>query len=206
LDQDLKAADLREGKMRMALLLTAGAFLFAGPAVAADWQLLKFPDQGFGIESPVPLVKGSGMYQAAVAGPIPTITYTGDLDNIRYKVTIIDISNRPAEALNLFEEMEAVTELGGKVVGNDSMGIEPGKLRQYGRELLIQAKDGSLRRIGLMYSKGKIYQAEGTVLPGGDRESIYPERFADSIIFDLDPKRREERCADPNNFKTPDGK
>ena len=192
--------------MRMALLLTAGAFLFAGPAVAADWQLLKFPDQGFGIESPVPLVKGSGTYQAAVAGRIPTITYTGDLDNIRYKVTIIDISNRPSEALNLFEEMEAVTELGGKVAGNDSMGIEPGKLRQYGRELLIQAKDGSLRRIGLIYSKGKIYQAEGIVLPGGDRESIYPERFADSIIFDLDPKRREERCADPNNFKTPDGK
>jgi hypothetical protein len=206
LGQELKAADLREEKMRIALLLTAGAFLFAGPAVAADWQLLKFPDQGFGIESPVPLVKSSGTYQAAVAGRIPTITYTGDLDNIRYKVTIIDISNRPAEALNLFEEMEAVTELGGKVTGNDSMGIEPGKLRQYGRELLIQARDGSLRRIGLIYSKGKIYQAEGTVLPGGDRESIYPERFADSIIFDLDPKRREERCADPNNFKTPDGK
>ena len=57
-----------------------------------------------------------------------------------------------------------------------------------------------------MFSKGKIYEAEGTVLPGGDRDSIYPERFADSIIFDLDPKRREERCADPNNFSTPDGK
>ncbi len=194
--------------MRIFVLMTAGAILAAGlgPAVAADWTLLKFPDQGFGIESPVPLVKGSGTYQGAVAGRIPTITYSGELDNIRYRVTIVDVANRPADALNLFEELEALTELTGKVVGNDSMGIEPGKLRQYGRELLIQAKDGSLRRIGLMYSKGKIYEAEGTVLPGGDRESIYPERFADSIIFDLDPKRREERCADPGNFRTPDGK
>jgi len=192
--------------MRITLALVTGTMLLAGPVAAADWKLLTFPDQGFGIESPVPLVKGAGTYQAAVAGRIPTVTYSGELDNIRYKVTIIDISKRPAEALNLFEEMEALTELQGKVIGNDSMGIEPGKLRQYGRELVLQAKDGSFRRIGLMYSKGKIFQAEGTVLPGGDRESIYPERFADSIIFDLDPKRREERCADPNNFKTPEGK
>ena len=192
--------------MRIRLLMVAGAILLASPAAAADWKLLTFPDQGFGIESPVPLVRGSGAYQGAVAGRIPTLTYSGELDNIRYKVTIIDVSKRPGETLNLFEEMEALTESTGRGGGPAAMGIEPGKLRQYGRELLIQAKDGSLRRIGLMYSKGKIYQAEGTVLPGGDKESIYPERFADSIIFDLDPKRREERCADPNNFKTPDGK
>ena len=192
--------------MRVGLSMVMGAILLASPAAAADWTLLKFPDQGFGIESPVPLVKGSGVYRGAVAGSIPTLTYSGELDNIRYKVTIIDISKRPAEALNLFEEMEALTELQGKVAGNDSMGIEPGRQRQYGRELLIQAKDGSLRRIGLMYSKGKIYQAEATVLPGGDKESFYPERFADSIIFQLDPKLREKRCGDPDNFKTPEGK
>lgn len=187
--------------MRFSLIVIAGAMLIAAPANAADWKLMPFPDQGFGIESPVPLVKGAGMYQGAVAGRIPTITYSGELNKISYKVTVIDVSNRPAEALNLYEEMEALLELQGKVIGNDSMGIEPGKLRQYGRELVIQAKDGSLRRIGLMYQKGKLYQAEATILPGGDMQSFDPERFADSIIFDLDPKRREERCADPDNFK-----
>ncbi|HEX5280873.1 MAG TPA: hypothetical protein VFW28_12415 [Micropepsaceae bacterium] len=187
--------------MRFSFLVVAGAMLIAAPASAADWTLMAFPDQGFGIESPVPLVKGTGMYQGAVAGRIPTITYSGELNKISYKVSVIDVSNRPAEALNLYEEMEALLELQGKVIGNDSMGIEPGKLRQYGRELLIQAKDGSLRRIGLIYQKGKLYQAEATILPGGDMQSFDPERFADSIIFDLDPKKREERCADPDNFK-----
>lgn len=187
--------------MRLSLLVVAGAMLIAVPANAADWKLMPFPDQGFGIESPVPLVKGTGMYQGAVAGRIPTVTYAGELNKITYKVTVIDVSKRPAEAVNLYEEMEALLELQGKVIGNDSMGIEPGKERQYGRELVIQAKDGSLRRIGLMYQKGKIYQAEATIMPGGDKESFDPERFADSIIFDLDPKRREDRCADPNNFK-----
>lgn len=187
--------------MRFSFLVIAGAMLFAVPANAADWKLMPFPEQGFGIESPVPLVKGTGVYQGAVAGHIPTTTYSGQLNNISYRVTVLDISKRPAEALNLFEEMEALLELQGKVIGNDSMGIEPGKERQYGRELVIQARDGSLRRIGLMYQKGKLYQAEATILPGGDKESFDPERFADSIIFDLDPKRREERCADPNNFK-----
>lgn len=187
--------------MRFSLIVIAGAMFIAAPATAADWKLMRFPDQGFGIESPVPLVKGAGMYQGAVAGRIPTITYSGELNKISYKVTVIDVSSRPAEALNLYEEMEALLELQGKVIGNDSMGIEPGKLRQYGRELVIQAKDGSLRRIGLMYQKGKLYQAEATILPGGDMQSFDPERFADSIIFDLDPKKREERCADPDNFK-----
>jgi hypothetical protein len=187
--------------MRISFLLVAGAMLLAAPANAADWKLMPFADQGFGIESPVPLQKGTGTYQGAVAGRIPTVTYSGELNKISYKVTVIDISNRPAEALNLFEEMEALLELQGKVIGNDSMGIEPGKARQYGRELVIQAKDGSLRRIGLMYQKGKLYQAEATILAGGDMQSFDPERFADSIIFDLDPKQREERCADPDNFK-----
>ncbi len=187
--------------MRFSFMVVAGIMLIATSANAAEWKLMPFPNEGFGIDSPVPLVKGAGMYQAAVAGRIPTITYSGQLNNISYKVTVIDISKRPAEAVNLYEEMEALLELQGKVIGNDSMGIEPGKGRQYGRELVIQSKDGSLRRIGLMYQKGKIYQTEATVLPGGDKESFDPERFADSIIFDLDPKRREERCADPNNFK-----
>lgn len=187
--------------MRFSFLVLAGAMLTAASANAADWKLMPFPDQGFGIESPVPLAKGTGTYQGAVAGRLATTTYSGELNKISYKVTVIDISKRPVEAVNLYEEMEALLELQGKVIGNDSMGIEPGKERQYGRELVIQAKDGSLRRIGLMYQKGKIYQAEATILPGGDKESFDPERFADSIIFDLDPKRREERCADPDNFK-----
>lgn len=187
--------------MRFGLAIVAGAIFLAAPASAADWKLMPFPDQGFGIESPVPLVKGTGTYQGAVAGRIPTITYSGELNKISYKVSVIDISKRPADAVNLFEEMEALLELQGKVIGNDSMGIEPGKARQYGRELVIEAKDGSLRRIGLMYQKGKLYQSEATILPDGDKQSFDPERFADSIIFDLDPKRREERCADPDNFK-----
>lgn len=187
--------------MRLAFLVVAGAMLSSAPAYAADWKLMPFPDQGFGIESPVPLAKGAGTYQGAVAGRISTVTYSGELNKISYKVTVVDISKRPDEAVNLFEEMEALLEIQGKVIGNDSMGIEPGKDRQYGRELVIEGKDGSLRRIGLMYQKGKLYQAEATILPGGDKESFDPERFADSIIFELDPKRREERCADPNNFK-----
>jgi hypothetical protein len=187
--------------MRLGLSLIAGVILLAGPAAAADWKLLTFPEQGFGIESPVPLVKGSGTYQATGAGRIPTVTYTGELDKIRYRVTVIDISSRPAETLNLFEEMESVLESQGKVLGNDSMGIGPGKGRQFGRQLLIQAKDGSLRRIGLMNSNGKLYQLEGTILPGGDAQSIFPERFSDSILFDLDLKRMEERSSNPDNFR-----
>lgn len=187
--------------MRIGLPVIVAATLFAVPVAAADWHQLVFPDQQFVIETPVALVKGSGNYRSAVVGPIPTVTYTGELDKIRYRVTIIDISKQPADPQNLFEEMESLIEAQGKVIENDSQRIDNGKLAHFGRELLIQAKDGSLRRIGLMYANGRLYQAEGTVLPGGDTQSIFPERFSGSILFDIDLKAREARSSNPDNFR-----
>ena len=142
----------------------AAALVFASSAHAAGWSVYTFADQSFSIESPAPLTKGTSTYKGAIAGVIPTITYTAQLDNIRYKVSVIDISNRIPESVNLFEEMEFLTSLGGKVIGNDSVGIEPGKNRHYGRELVINTKDGNFLRITLVYNKGKIYASEAAVL------------------------------------------
>jgi hypothetical protein len=177
----------------------------ASSAEAAGWQTYIYQDQGFSVESLVPLTKGTGQYRGAIAGRVPTITYSGQAENISYKVSIIDISSRPADAVNLYEEMEFLTSLSGKVLANESVGIEPGADRHYGRQLVIQAKDGNLVRTVLVYNKGKIYVTESAVLPGGDKESFSPERFVESILFDLDGAARA-RDNDPANFKTPDGK
>jgi hypothetical protein len=191
--------------MRLIGLGIAVALVVASSAHAAGWSVYTFPDQSFSIESPAPLTKGTGTYKGAIAGVIPTITYTAQLDNIRYKVSVIDISNRIPESVNLFEEMEFLTSLSGKVIGNDSVGIEPGKNRHYGRELVINAKDGNLVRITLVYNKGKIYASEAAVTPTGDKDSLAPERFVGSILFDLEDAKRE-RDANPDNFSLPDPK
>lgn len=189
-----------------AIGLGLAAFLaMASSAEAAGWQTYTFPDQGFSIESLVPLAKGAGTYKGAIMGQVPTVTYTGEAENIRYKVSIVDISKRPADAVNLYEEMEFLTSLGGKVLANESVGIEPGADRHYGRQLAMQTKDGHLMRTVLVYNKGKIYATEATILDGGDKESFSPERFVESILFDLDGAARA-RDNDPANFKTPDGK
>ena len=91
--------------MRRIGLGFAAALIFASSAHAAGWSVYTFADQSFSIESPVPLIKGTGTYKGAIAGNLPTITYTGQAENIRYKVTVIDISNRIPESVNLFEEM-----------------------------------------------------------------------------------------------------
>jgi hypothetical protein len=191
--------------MRRIGLGLLAALVFASSAHAAGWSVYTFADQSFSIESPVPLIKGAATYKGAIAGTVPTITYTGQAENIRYKVTVIDISNRIPDSVNLFEEMEFLTSLGAKVIGNDSVGIEPGNRRHYGRELVLDTKDGNRVRISLVYNKGKIYASEAAVLPNGDRDSIAPERFADSILFDLEDAKRE-RDADPANFSLPDPK
>lgn len=169
--------------MRIGGPLIAAATLFAVPVAAADWQQVSFPDQQFVIETPVALAKGSGNYRSAVVGQMPTVTYTGELDKIRYRVTIVDISKQPADPSNLFEEMESLIEGQGKVLENDSQRIDNGKLAHFGRELLIQAKDGSLRRIGLIYANGRLYQIEGTVLPGATRNPSF--RSGSRVRFSL---------------------
>lgn len=186
-------------------LLCAGFVCASLSADAADWQTYTFRDQGFSVESPAPLVKGTGRYRGAIAGPLQTVTYSGEAENIAYKVSIIDISQRLPEAVNLFEEMEFLTTLAGKVVANESEGIEPGKDRHYGRQLVVDTKDGKRVMTGLLFSKGRIYASEATVLPGGDKDSIFPERFIGSILFDLDGPVRD-RDADPANYTGPDGK
>jgi hypothetical protein len=191
--------------MRRLGLGIVALLMLTAPAVAAGWQTYTFPDQGFSIESVVPLTKGTGLYKGAIAGSIPTVTYTGDAENIRYKVSVIDISKRPADAVNLYLEMEFLTSLSGKVLANESVGIEPGNERHYGRQLAIQTKNGNLVRTVLVYNKGKIYATEAAILPNGDKDSFWPERFVESILFDLDGAARE-RDADPANFKTPAGK
>jgi hypothetical protein len=191
--------------MRVLVAGFAAFCLMSMTAVAADWKTYVFRDQGFSIESLVPLAKGTGTYKAAVAGTIPTITYSGEADNIRYKVTVIDISNRLPDPVNIFEEMEFLTSQTGKVLENDAVGIEPGKGRHYGRQLVMQMKDGTLDRTALVYSKGKIYVVDAAVLPNGDKDSFAPERFVESILFDLSGAARA-RDADPGNFSGPDGK
>jgi hypothetical protein len=185
--------------MRLIGLGIVAALLFAASAQAAGWTVYTYPDQSFSIESPVPLTKGTGTYKAAIAGTISTLTYTGEADRIRYKVSVIDISKRIPEAVNLFGEMEFLISLAGKVIGNDSVGIEPGKDRHYGRELVQEMKNGDLVRTVMVYNKGRIYLAEATVPADGDKGSIYPERFADSILFDLEDAKRE-RDSNPANF------
>ena len=191
--------------MHRIVLSVAALLLAASSAEAAGWQTYTFKDDGFAIESMVPLTKGSGQYRGAIAGRLQTVTYSGEAENIRYKVSIIDVSKRLPEAVNLYEEMEFLTSLGGKVLANESVGIEPGKDRHYGRQLAMQMKDGSLMRTVLIYNKGKIYQTQATILPNGDKDSFSPERFVESILFDLDGAARA-RDEDPANFTGPDGK
>jgi len=131
--------------MRRIALSIAALLLAASSAEAAPWQTYTFRDQGFAIESLVPLAKGTGQYRGAIAGRLQTVTYSGEAENIRYKVSILDISKRLPEAVNLYEEMESLTSLGGKVLANESVGIEPGAGRHYGRQLVMQMKDGSHR-------------------------------------------------------------
>lgn len=176
--------------MRTFLLLLAGLIACA-PAQAQTWSLRKFPEAGFGIESPVPLTRGEGTYKAAVAGAHKTVVYSGMYEGVKYSVSILDISNRIPEAVNLFEEAEFVLSETGKVVVNEGLGVEPGPLRQYGRELVIDRPDGSRTYTSLMYQNGKIYFAEALIAKGGDFDAIGPQRFADSILFALEGPLRE---------------
>ena len=62
--------------------------------------------------------------------------------------------------------------------------------RVYGRQLSIAALDGSYSSVAVFYHKQRLYQIEGTVLPGATNLTSDAIRFQQSLAFTDDSTNR----------------
>lgn len=156
------------------------------PAEAA-WKTYISHTLGFSFDAPGEVKVAKGTYRAGVAGVNDAIVYRSMDNNIQYRVTVIDFSNRLGEGAVLMEEAAYILQDGKHVLMNDFGRVEPGKNAVYGRRMTFDLPDhGGRENVATYFTKGHLFLLEAVVLPAnGDFTTPDTGRFLDSLAFDL---------------------
>lgn len=163
-----------------------GCVCLTVPAEAA-WNTYISHPLGFSFDAPGTIKMTKGSYRAGVAGANEAIVYRSLDNNIQYRVTIVDFSNRVGEGSVLMEEAAYILQDGKHVLMNDFGRVEPGKNAVYGRRMTFDLPDNAGREnVATYFTRGHLYVLEATVLPAnGDFTTPDAGRFLDSLAFDL---------------------
>jgi hypothetical protein len=152
----------------------------AAPAGAQTWQAYAYPEEGFEVLFPAPPRVSTGTYQTPSGMAAPSTTYSVLQDNVLYSVMTADFSETPMErAVVIAEAVKAASEAGAV-----KMDVEARINAQKGRELSIDAKDGSRSTLAFFYVHDRFYRLEAKALPPDPRTaSARTFRFQQSLQF-----------------------
>jgi hypothetical protein len=175
--------------MRSKALIALAGLAFAASTMPAEaaWNSYISHTLGFSFDAPGELKAQKGKYRGGVAGANDAIIYRSVEDNIQYRATVVDFSNRLGEGSVLMEEAAYILQDGKHVLMNDFGRVEPGKNAVYGRRMTFDlANDGGRDNVVTYFTKGHLFILEATVLPAnGDYTTPDAGRFLDSLVFDL---------------------
>jgi len=171
--------------MRIFALVTLALVLGAGPASA--WQEYVYLDQGVAIQFPVEPETAKSIYDSTLAKGLPSVVYSAEADHVRYKLTVVDLTNRPDVGANFLNEAAFALMHGGDVLFTDFPRVYQGARAVYGVTLVVDHTDGSRARNSLYYHRGRLYIAEAIVLPArADKDMTTPSRYDQTIRFPPD--------------------
>jgi hypothetical protein len=174
-----------EDTMRIFALIVLALFLGAGPASA--WEEHIYLEQGVAIQFPAKPQAMKSTYDSIFAKDLPAMIYAAEDDHVLYKLTAIDLTNRPDMGSNFLNEAGYGLIREGKVLFTDFPRVYQDEHSIYGVTLVVDRKDGSRVRSSLYYHKGRLYIAAAIVLPArGDRDMTTPSRFDQTIRFPPD--------------------
>jgi hypothetical protein len=158
----------------------------AAPAAAEGWSEYAYPADFFSVAFPVAPKVETGTYLAADGRPAEARVYSVSQGGGLFKMTVADL---PDPAL----QENAVLDHAVKLLSQSStikVDIPHRISRVYGRQLSLAAADGSYSSVAVFFHKRKLYQIEGTVLPGGESTTADAIRFQQSLAFTDDSTNR----------------
>ena len=170
--------------MRTALMMLA---LFLGTAPASAWTESIYLDQGVAIQFPAKPQAMKSAYNSIFAKGLPAMVYSAEDDNVVYKLTVVDLTNRPDVGANFLNEAANGLMREGEVLFTDFPRVYQGERSIFGVTLVVDRQDGSRVRTSLYYNKGRLYIADAVVLPArGDKDMTTPSRYDQTIRFPPD--------------------
>lgn len=171
--------------MRILAFLMLALFLGAGPASA--WEEYVYLDQGVAIQFPAKPQATNSTYDSIFAKRLSSMVYSVEADHVLYKLTVIDLTDRPDMGSNFLNEAGYELMRKGDVLYTDFPRVYQDQQSIYGVTLVVDRKDGSRVRSSLYYHKGRLYIADAIVLPArGDKDMTAPSRYDMTIRFPPD--------------------
>jgi hypothetical protein len=161
--------------------------LFLGTAPASAWTESIYLDQGVAIQFPAKPQAMKSAYNSIFAKGLPAVVYSAEDDNVVYKLTVVDLTNRPDVGANFLNEAANGLMREGEVLFTDFPRVYQGERSIFGVTLVVDRQDGSRVRTSLYYNKGRLYIADAVVLPArGDKDMTTPSRYDQTIRFPPD--------------------
>ena len=183
--------------VQAAVLLAAFVFAASGAARAQTWTDYPYPDAGFQVQFPVAPTLSNNVYRTATGVSAPARVYAARDGGIDYSVTVADFAASTLQAQAAIDDAVAMFGRTGDIKLDVSERID----RQFGRELRVLGRDGSLTATAIFFVDHRLYVLAGrTLTPNPDPASPLTVRFQQSLQFidkDGRPPRRPEDGGGP---------
>ena len=160
-------------------LLIAGALL---PAVAhaQSWQEYSYPDQNVAFQLPAAPAVADAMETTPTGIKAPAKTYRAQGDRIVYTLQIFDLSKAQVNAATIIADTEKALIGAGRV----DVAVDSRINRQFGRELTVNAADGSRLTVALFYFNQHLYELVAKAMPPDPTDrSAQAIHFQQSLQF-----------------------
>jgi len=169
--------------MRAAVVLAS--LILAAPAAAESWKEFNNPEYGFTVTFPVDPKLENTTYTAPDGRNVPARVWSASQNRSTFKVTVAEIGAGTQEDAVIDHAIRVLSQ-----AGEVKVNFPHRVYSVYGRQVSIQARDGSRETAAVFDLNGRLYQIEARVLPGGDDTDLI--RFQQSLIFSRDVSNRPQ--------------
>ena len=173
-------AEMIKTKMRLIAFMlatfVAAMFVAGSPVAAQSWTEYSYPDYAFTVSFPAEPKVETTTYQLADGRAAPARVYTAAQDGGVFKMTIVDLTHAGLEESAVIDHAVKTLSQGGEI----KLDIPHRISRVFGRQLSIQAADGSHSSVAVFYYKQRLYQIEGRTSGKATADAI---RFQQSLVF-----------------------
>ena len=162
------------------------AATLASPAAAQSWKEYAYPTDFFSVAFPADPKVETTTYQAADGRPVDARIYSVSQDGGVFRMTVADLPDPAMQESAVLDHAVRTLSQGSEI----KIDIPHRISRVYGRQLSIAASDGGYSSVAVFYHKQRLYQIEGTALPGAANATSDAIRFQQSLAFTDDSTNR----------------
>ena len=163
------------------MLFVLAALVASGPTAAQSWEEYAYSEYAVSLTFPANPQIEMTSYQVAEGRSVPARVYSVRQDKMIFNLTIADLAGTNLEESALIDNAIKTLSTGRELTLNLPHRI----YRVYGRQFVVEGRDGSTSMAAVFDYKGRLYLIEAKALPGGiTAETEFAlARFQQSLTF-----------------------